>query len=169
MATNFDAQEHRWLRRAKRKFDQRDLADKTLDQRKDLFVGDLRSMLEQTMPEKSMQKLIDKIDEMETDDFLQNVLKWTYRLQAFRGLTGPLPRRPCFRLTRKFRGGLRSLSSILSSANCLAAMNASGSLLTSCSVGQSQLLQLVWLKIVADQLRLPFPSRKVSRITSFPL
>ena len=42
MSTNFDAQEHRWLRTAKRKFEQRDLADKTLDQRKDLFIEDLR-------------------------------------------------------------------------------------------------------------------------------
>src|SRR5215831_3221799 len=64
-------------------------------------------------------------------------------------------RRPVLLLTR-------------SSADCLAAVNASGSLLTSCSAGHSQLLQRVLLKIVADQPHLPFSSRTVSRITSCP-
>jgi hypothetical protein len=70
MSTNFDAQEHGWLRAAKRKFEQRDLDDKTLDQRKDLFIEDLRNVLEPTVPGRSaLQRLIDKIDELSTDDF----------------------------------------------------------------------------------------------------
>jgi hypothetical protein len=64
MAPSFDAQENSWLRAAKRKFEQRDLHDETLDQRKDLFLVDLMSI-----PDPAVQKLIDKIDEMPTDDF----------------------------------------------------------------------------------------------------
>jgi hypothetical protein len=64
MAPNFDAQEHSWLRAAKPKFEQRDLHDQTLDQRKDLLIGDLMSV-----PDPAVQKLVDKIDEMPTDDF----------------------------------------------------------------------------------------------------
>jgi hypothetical protein len=64
MAPSFNAQEHGWLRAAKRKFEQRDLGDKTLDQRKDLFIEDLMNLFDPPV-----QKLIDKIDEMSTDEF----------------------------------------------------------------------------------------------------
>ena len=70
MAPSFDAQETSWLRAVKRKFEQRDLHDKTLDQRKDLFVEDLRNLLEQTAPDKSaVQRLIGNVDEMPSGDF----------------------------------------------------------------------------------------------------
>ena len=64
MAPSFNAQEHGWLRVAKRKFEQREVSDKTLDQRKDLFIEDLMNLLDPPG-----QKLIDKIDEMSTDEY----------------------------------------------------------------------------------------------------
>jgi len=70
MHANFHAQEHSWLRAAKRKFEQRDLDDATLDQRKNFFIEDLRNVLNPTVSDKpAVQNLVDRIDEMPTDDF----------------------------------------------------------------------------------------------------